>query len=354
MTPIIGTGTAGFIGSAFARRWLTDQRGPLISVDALTYAGNPSNYEGLIDDPNHTFVEGNINDTELFTQLLTTHHPQAIVNFAAESHVDRSILGPEEFIDTNIVGTYRLLEAARAYWNELEEPEKSAFRFIHVSTDEVYGSLELDDPAFTEETPYRPSSPYSASKAASDHMVLAWHHTYGFPSIVSNCSNNYGPYHFPEKLIPLVILSAIDGKSLPIYGDGLNVRDWLYVDDHVSAIIQILDESDVGETWCIGGNAERTNKDVVETICAMLDAQHPRDDKKSYKEQITFVKDRPGHDKRYAMNNTKLKNKLGWEPSLTFEDGIQKTVDWYLENLDWVEQVKTGAYREWVGRQYGM
>lgn len=353
MTSILATGTAGFIGSAFARLWLENKRGSLVSLDALTYAGNMANYGAHLNDPAHTFIKGDITDAALVSDILAKHKPQAIVHFAAESHVDRSITGPGAFINTNVNGTYTLLEAARSYWEPLAGDQKETFRFIHVSTDEVYGSLELTDPAFEETTPYQPSSPYSASKAASDHLALAWHHTYGLPTIISNCSNNYGPYHFPEKLIPLVILSALEGKPLPIYGDGLNIRDWLYVEDHVRAIAKILDESPLGETWCIGGRAERTNIDVVKTICAILDRRRPRTDGKPYEDQITFVKDRPGHDKRYAMNTTKLETTLGWKPLESFESGIEKTIDWYLDNMDWVEGVKTGAYRKWIDQQYG-
>jgi dTDP-glucose 4,6-dehydratase len=300
----------------------------------------------------HTFVRGDIGDAEFVARLLAQHRPRAIVNFAAESHVDRSIHGPAEFIQTNIVGTFTLLEAARAYWNGLDEAGKKAFRFLHVSTDEVYGSLSPTDPAFTETKQYEPNSPYSASKAASDHLVRAYHHTYGLPVLTTNCSNNYGPYHFPEKLIPLVIHNALAGKPLPIYGDGQQVRDWLYVKDHASAIRRVLQAGKVGETYNVGGWNEKPNLDVVHTLCAILDELSPRADGKSYKEQITYVTDRPGHDRRYAIDATKINRELGWKPAETFETGIRKTVQWYLDNQAWVQNITSGIYKEWVDKQY--
>ena len=305
------------------------------------------------DDPRHTLVQGDIGDQSLVPQLLATHRPRAILNFAAESHVDRSIHGPGEFIQTNIVGTFHLLEAARDYWTQLEDTEKANFRFLHVSTDEVYGTLTTSDAPFTEQNRYEPNSPYSASKAASDHLVRAWHHTYGLPVLTTNCSNNYGPYHFPEKLIPLSITNALAGKPLPIYGDGLQVRDWLYVGDHCSGIRRVLEAGTIGETYNIGGWNEQTNISIVQKICALLDERRPRADGTSYATQITHVKDRPGHDRRYAIDARKIEQQLGWRPAETFETGIRKTVDWYLENAEWVTQVQSGAYRDWVNKQYG-
>ncbi len=350
---ILITGGAGFIGGNFVLDWLADPTAEsVVNLDKLTYAGNLATLEALEGDPRHTFVRGDIGDQQLVTDSLKTHQPRAIVHFAAESHVDRSIHGPAEFVHTNIVGTFNLLECARTYWNALDESKKAGFRFHHVSTDEVYGSLSASDPAFTETHPYEPNSPYSASKAASDHLVRAWFHTYGLPVITSNCSNNYGPYHFPEKLIPLVILNALGNKPLPIYGDGQQVRDWLYVGDHCAAIREVLAKGKLGETYNIGGWNEKTNIDVVKTICTILDELRPRADGKSYAEQITFVKDRPGHDRRYAIDASKLKRELGWRPAETFDTGIRKTVRWYLDNPAWVEGIVSGSYRDWLQKQY--
>lgn len=346
------TGGAGFIGSNFVRDWFETGGGPLVNLDKLTYAGNPRNLEGLASGAQHTFVQGDIADRDLVAELLERHQISAVVNFAAESHVDRSIHGPEDFIQTNIVGTFRLLECARAYWSGLPAGRKEAFRFLHVSTDEVYGSLGPTDPAFTELNRYEPNSPYSASKAASDHLVRAYHHTYGLPVLTTNCSNNYGPYHFPEKLIPLCIHNALAGKPLPIYGDGQQVRDWLYVRDHCSAIRRVLEGGRVGEVYNIGGWNEKPNLEVVRTLCAILDRESPRADGRSYAEQITFVKDRPGHDRRYAIDARKIESELGWRPSETFETGLQKTVRWYLDHAEWVRQVTSGEYRTWVATQY--
>lgn len=349
---ILVTGSAGFIGANFVLDWLAQGDEPVVSLDKLTYAGNLANLSSLEGDSRHTFVKGDIGDSALVAELLQTHRPRAILNFAAESHVDRSILGPEDFIQTNIVGTFRLLEAVRAYFGTLEAAEAQDFRFLHVSTDEVYGSLSASDPAFSETNQYEPNSPYSASKAASDHLVRAYHHTYGLPVLTTNCSNNYGPYHFPEKLIPLVIHNALAGKQLPIYGDGQQIRDWLYVKDHCSAIRRVLEAGKLGETYNVGGWNEKANIDVVNTLCAILDEEQPRNDGASYSAQITFVKDRPGHDRRYAIDATKLEQELGWKPAETFETGIRKTVRWYLDNQSWVANVTSGAYREWVGTQY--
>lgn len=350
---ILVTGGAGFIGSNFVLDWLKASNEPVVNLDALTYAGNLENLQSLTEDPRHIFVKGNICDKELVSSLLTKYKPRAIVHFAAESHVDRSIFGPDLFFETNVMGTLNLLECAKAYYDqELSESERSAFRFLHVSTDEVYGSLTFDEPAFTEETPYRPNSPYSASKASSDHAVRAWFHTYGFPVLTTNCSNNYGPYQFPEKLIPLVISNALARRPLPIYGDGLNIRDWLYVGDHCSAIRCVLDNGKIGETYNVGGHNERNNVTIVKTICAILDEMRPHPDG-SYSKLITFVKDRPGHDRRYAIDSTKLQTQLGWKPKECFETGIRKTVQWYLDHQDWVRNVQSGAYREWTAKQYG-
>ena len=350
---ILVTGGAGFIGGNFVLDWLADSSGEgIVNLDKLTYAGNLATLTSLKNDPRHIFVHGDIGDKELVTKLLKEHQPRAIVNFAAESHVDRSIHGPAEFVQTNIVGTFNLLECAREYWSSLDELAKKAFRFHHVSTDEVYGSLSATDPAFTETNSYEPNSPYSASKAASDHLVRAWFHTYGLPVVTSNCSNNYGPYHFPEKLIPLVILNALNNKPLPIYGDGLQVRDWLYVGDHCSAIREVLVKGKLGETYNIGGWNEKANIDVVKTICRILDELKPRGDGKTYAEQITFVKDRPGHDRRYAIDASKLERELGWRPAETFDTGIRKTVQWYLDNPVWIEGVVSGSYRDWLQKQY--
>ncbi|MDM8217962.1 dTDP-glucose 4,6-dehydratase [Parasutterella secunda] len=350
---ILVTGGAGFIGSNFVLDWLKENNEPVVNLDALTYAGNLENLQSLADDPRHIFMKGNICDKELVTSLLTKYKPRAIVHFAAESHVDRSIFGPDLFFETNVMGTLNLLECAKAYYDQLlSEKERLAFRFLHVSTDEVYGSLTFDEPAFTEETPYRPNSPYSASKASSDHAVRAWFHTYGFPVLTTNCSNNYGPYQFPEKLIPLVISNALARKPLPIYGDGLNIRDWLYVGDHCSAIRCVLEKGKIGETYNIGGHNERNNITIVRTICAILDEMRPHPEG-SYANLITYVKDRPGHDRRYAIDSTKLQTQLGWKPKECFETGIRKTVQWYLDHQNWVKNVQSGAYREWTIKQYG-
>ncbi len=350
---ILVTGGAGFIGSNFVLDWLAQSDEPVVNLDALTYAGNLENLASLNGDARHVFVKGDIGDSELVSRLLAEHQPRAVVNFAAESHVDRSIHGPEDFIQTNIVGTFRLLEAVRAYYGQLGDEARQAFRFLHVSTDEVYGSLAKDDPAFTETNRYEPNSPYSASKAASDHLVRAYHHTYGLPVLTTNCSNNYGPYHFPEKLIPLVIHNALAGKFLPIYGDGQQIRDWLYVKDHCSAIRRVLEAGRLGETYNVGGWNEKPNLDVVHTLCTILDELSPRADGKPYQEQITYVTDRPGHDRRYAIDATKLERELGWKPAETFETGIRKTVQWYLNNQAWVANVTSGAYKQWLGKQFG-
>ena len=350
---ILVTGCAGFIGSNFVHNWLASHDEPIVNLDKLTYAGNLANLSALAQDKRHIFVQGDIGDKELVSKLLAEHQPRAVLNFAAESHVDRSILGPGEFIQTNVVGTFNLLEAVRAYWSDLDEVKKKNFRFLHVSTDEVYGTLAPQDPPFAETNPFEPNSPYAASKASSDHLVRAWHHTYGLPVLTTNCSNNYGPFHFPEKLIPLVILNALDSKPLPIYGDGQQVRDWLYVQDHCRAIARVLEAGRLGETYNIGGANEKANIDVVKTICARLDALRPRADGKGYAEQITYVKDRPGHDRRYAIDATKIARELNWTPQETFESGIEKTVQWYLDNTEWVQGVKSGEYRKWIGKQYG-
>lgn len=350
---ILVTGGAGFIGANFILDWLAQHDEPILNLDKLTYAGNLENLAAVQGDARHVFVRGDIGDTELVGRLLAEHRPRAVINFAAESHVDRSIHGPGEFIQTNIVGTFHLLESVRGYWSEQDRTAQECFRFLHVSTDEVYGSLASDAPAFSETSRYEPNSPYSASKAASDHLVRAYHHTYGLPVLTTNCSNNYGPYHFPEKLIPLCILNALAGKALPIYGDGLQVRDWLYVKDHCSAIRLVLDGGRVGETYNIGGWNEQTNLEVVRILCTLLDELKPREDGRSYKSQITFVKDRPGHDRRYAINAGKLERELGWKPQETFETGLRKTIVWYLNNQSWVANVTSGAYRTWVSKQYG-
>ena len=350
---ILVTGGAGFIGANFVLDWLKEPNAEgIINLDKLTYAGNLATLASVKNDPRHLFVQGDIGDRALVAKLLKEHQPRAIVNFAAESHVDRSIHGPADFIDTNIVGTFNLLECAREYWNGLQAAQKTNFRFHHVSTDEVYGSLLPTAPAFNETHPYEPNSPYSASKAASDHLVRAWFHTYGFPVVTTNCSNNYGPYHFPEKLIPLVILNAMNGKPLPIYGDGQQVRDWLYVGDHCSAIRAVLVNGELGQTYNIGGWNEKANIDVVRTICQILDKVKPRTDGQPYAKQITFVKDRPGHDRRYAIDARKIERELGWRPAETFDTGIKKTVQWYLDNPIWVEGVVSGSYRDWLQKQY--
>ncbi len=348
---ILITGGAGFIGANFILDWLAEHSEPVLNLDKLTYAGNLENLASLHGDERHRFVQGDIGDRALIGKLLAEQQPRAIVNFAAESHVDRSIHGPEDFIQTNIVGTFHLLEEVRAYWNSLGEADKAAFRFLHVSTDEVYGSLGKDDPAFTEDTPFAPNSPYSASKASSDHLVRAYHHTYGLPVLTTNCSNNYGPYQFPEKLIPLMILNATNAKPLPIYGDGMNVRDWLYVSDHCSAIRAVLAKGRVGETYNIGGWNEMPNLDIVHTVCGLLDEFQPSPDGPATR-LITYVKDRPGHDRRYAIDAGKIYRELGWKPAESFETGIRKTVKWYLDNMGWVNNVASGAYREWIGKQY--
>jgi dTDP-glucose 4,6-dehydratase len=350
---ILVTGSAGFIGSNFMLDWLAQCDEPVINLDKLTYAGNRANLASLDGDARHIFVHGDIGDGVLVADLLKRYTPRAVVNFAAESHVDRSIHGPEDFIQTNIVGTFHLLESVRAYWNGLDEADKAAFRFLHVSTDEVYGSLGKDEPAFTETHRYEPNSPYSASKAASDHLVRAYHHTYGLPVLTTNCSNNYGPYHFPEKLIPLMIVNALAGKPLPVYGDGMQIRDWLYVKDHCSAIRRVLDAGQLGEVYNVGGWNEMPNIDIVKTVCSLLDELRPRADGKPYIEQVTYVADRLGHDRRYAIDASKIERELGWRPAETFATGIRKTVQWYLENEDWVAQVQSGAYRDWIGKQYG-
>ena len=349
---ILVTGGAGFIGSNFVLDWIASETASVVNLDKLTYAGNLQNLESLTGNQRHIFVRGDIGDADLVAKLLAEYQPRAIVNFAAESHVDRSIHGPGEFIQTNIVGTFHLLEATRAYWGTLNEEDKKAFRFLHVSTDEVYGSLKPEDPAFKETNTYEPNSPYSASKAASDHLVRAYHHTYGLPVLTTNCSNNYGPYHFPEKLIPLIIHNALAGKALPIYGDGQQVRDWLYVRDHCSAIRRVLEAGRVGETYNLGGWNEKPNLNVVHTLCAILDELSPRPDSKTYADQITYVTDRLGHDRRYAIDATKIHRELGWRPVETFETGIRKTVQWYLANQAWVKNVTSGDYKNWIQKNY--
>jgi dTDP-glucose 4,6-dehydratase len=365
---LLVTGAAGFIGANFVLDWLASSQEPIINLDKLTYAGNLESLSSLQGDARHVFVQGDIGDAELVNRLLAEHQPRAVLNFAAESHVDRSIHGPGDFIETNIVGTFRLLESVRGYWGTLpvgavSDPEQAPswsetaptrkdFRFLHVSTDEVYGSLAKDDPAFSETHRYEPNSPYSASKAASDHLVRAWHHTYGLPVLTTNCSNNYGPYHFPEKLIPLMIVNALAGKPLPVYGDGMQIRDWLYVKDHCSAIRRVLEAGRLGETYNVGGWNEKPNIEIVKTVCALLDELRPRADGQPYAQQISYVTDRPGHDRRYAIDARKLEAELGWKPAETFESGIRKTVQWYLANPQWVSNVQSGAYRDWVNKQY--
>lgn len=349
---ILVTGGAGFIGANFVLDWLAHSDEPVLNLDKLTYAGNLHNLDSLQGDARHIFVQGDIGDRALLDRLLAQHQPRAVLHFAAESHVDRSIHGPEDFIQTNVVGTFRLLEAVRQYWSALPATQKEAFRFLHVSTDEVYGTLSPDEPAFAETHQIEPNSPYSASKAASDHLVRAWHHTYGLPVVTTNCSNNYGPLHFPEKLIPLVIVNALAGKPLPIYGDGKQVRDWLYVRDHCSAIRRVLQAGRLGEVYNVGGWNEQANIDIVHTVCALLDELRPRVDGQPYAAQITYVQDRPGHDRRYAIDARKLERELGWKPAETFATGIRKTVQWYLDNPEWVANVQSGAYRAWVAKQY--
>jgi dTDP-glucose 4,6-dehydratase len=360
---ILITGGAGFIGSNFAQQWCAHSSEPILNLDALTYAGNLANLQSLENSPQHTFVHGNILDAELLARLFSEYAPRAVVHFAAESHVDRSIHGPEAFVETNVNGTFRLLEAARAYWSGLDAEAKSAFRFLHVSTDEVYGTLGADDPAFSETTPYAPNSPYSASKAASDHLVRSYHHTYGMPVLTTNCSNNYGPFHFPEKLIPLMIVNALAGKSLPVYGDGQQIRDWLFVEDHCAAIRRVLEAGTPGEVYNVGGWNEKANIDIVHTVCNLLDELAPAAGRgvhhaltgtpvERYVELITHVTDRPGHDRRYAIDARKIERELGWLPAETFETGIRKTVQWYLANQPWVNGVLDGSYREWEKLQY--
>ncbi|MDB5894734.1 MAG: rfbB [Rhodoferax sp.] len=349
---ILVTGGAGFIGSNFVLDWLARSAEPVVNLDKLTYAGNLENLRSLQGDRGHIFVQGDIGDQELTADLLRRHQPRAVLNFAAESHVDRSIRSPGAFIQTNVVGTFGLLEAVRAHWDSLAGEARAGFRFLHVSTDEVYGSLGPSEPAFREESRYEPNSPYSASKAASDHLVRAYHHTYGLPVLTTNCSNNYGPHHFPEKLIPLMIVNALAGKPLPVYGDGQQVRDWLYVGDHCDAIRRVLQDGRVGETYNIGGWNEKPNIEIVQTICRLLDEQQPRAVGGSYADQISYVEDRPGHDRRYAVDAGKIERELGWKPAETFESGIRKTVDWYLAHADWVQRVQSGAYRDWLVRQY--
>ena len=349
---IFVTGGAGFIGSNFVLDWLPQSDERVVNLDKLTYAGNLENLASLLGDARHVFVQGDLGDRALVDRLLAEYRPRAVLHFAAESHVDRSIHGPEDFIQTNIVGTFRLLEAVRAYWSSLPEAEKTAFRFLHVSTDEVYGTLSQDDPPFAETNAYEPNSPYSASKAASDHLVRAWHHTYSLPVLTTNCSNNYGPYHFPEKLIPLMIVNALAGKPLPVYGDGMQIRDWLYVKDHCSAIRTVLAKGQLGETYNVGGWNEKPNIEIVQTVCKLLDELRPKADGSSYATQISYVTDRPGHDRHYAIDARKIERELGWKPAETFETGIRKTVQWYLDNPEWVANVQSGAYREWVAKQY--
>jgi dTDP-glucose 4,6-dehydratase len=348
---ILVTGGAGFIGANFVLDWIATEGTPVVNLDKLTYAGNPENLAPLKGDARHIFVRGDINDRSQVAALLEQHRPTAIVHFAAESHVDRSIHGPGEFVQTNVVGTFSLLEETRAYWSVLDGKARENFRFLHVSTDEVYGSLEADEPAFSETTPYTPNSPYAASKAGSDHLVRAYHHTYGLPTVTTNCSNNYGPLQFPEKLIPLMILNALNGKPLPVYGDGKNVRDWLYVGDHCAGIRAALARGRLGETYNIGGNSEKTNLEVVHAVCAILDELHPAG--APHAQLISYVKDRPGHDRRYAINAAKIKQELGWEPQERFDTGLRRTVEWYLENAAWVEHVASGVYRDWINVNYG-
>ncbi len=349
---IVVTGGAGFIGSNFILNWLQADGSPVVNLDLLTYAGNPANLASLAADQRYLFVRGDICDADLVSSVFEKHRPRAIIHFAAESHVDRSIVSPEAFIRTNVQGTFVLLEQAKKYWSELDETGRAEFRFLHVSTDEVYGSLGKNDPAFSETTAYAPNSPYAASKAASDHLVRAYCHTFGLPVLTTNCSNNYGPFQFPEKLIPLVTLNALEGKQLPVYGDGKNVRDWLFVEDHCSAIRAVLQNGRIGETYNIGGNSERTNIDVVTTICDLVDEMRPGATDSSRRKLITFVEDRPGHDRRYAIDAAKISRELGWKPAEQFESGLRKTVRWYLDNTSWVNSVRTGAYREWIAKNY--
>ena len=349
---ILVTGAAGFIGSNFTLNWLSHSNEQIIALDKLTYAGNLENLKSIESNPNYIFVHGDIGDSKLTAKILKEYQPRAILNFAAESHVDRSIYGPDDFIQTNILGTYHFLKEVRTYFDELSVQLKNNFRFLHVSTDEVFGTLNADDPPFNEVKRYEPNSPYSASKAASDHLVRAWHHTYGLPVITTHCSNNYGPFHFPEKLIPLCILNALKGKSIPLYGDGMQVRDWLYVVDHCKGVEKVLEGGRVGETYNIGGFNEKTNLEVVHTLCELLDEMKPSDNRKSYKEQIIFVDDRPGHDLRYAIDSSKISNDLDWKPEQTFSTGIKKTVQWYIDNQEWVKNVQSGEYKSWIAKKY--
>ena len=350
---ILVTGGAGFIGANFILEWLKTKNSPVLNLDKLTYAGNPENLASVWNDANYTFVQGDIGDRALVKDLLKKHNPSAIINFAAESHVDRSITGPESFIATNVTGTFHLLDETMAFWQKLSGQEKENFRFLHVSTDEVYGSLSFDEPPFTESSPFQPNSPYAASKASSDHLIRAYHHTYGLPTLTTNCSNNYGPYQFPEKLIPLIMQNSLQGKPLPIYGDGLNVRDWLYVTDHCEAIRCVLDKGRTGETYNIGGWTEKNNLEVVRTVCGILDKLRPESPFTPHESLITYVKDRPGHDRRYAINAEKIEQELGWRPKETFASGIQKTVQWYLDNEQWSKNVTQGDYQDWINKQYG-
>lgn len=350
--PILVTGGAGFIGSNFIMSWFSQERSPVINLDKLTYAGNLGNLSSVRDDPRHLFVKGDICDADLLGSLFEQYRPQAVVHFAAESHVDRSIVDPSGFVATNVLGTCTLLQVATKFWSQLTGAEAERFRFLHVSTDEVFGSLEVQDKRFSEATAYDPKSPYSASKASSDHLVRAWHHTYGLPTLITNCSNNYGPFQFPEKLIPLVVHNALNKLPLPIYGDGRQIRDWLYVNDHCTAISTVLHKGIVGETYCIGGSNEKTNLDVVFGICKLLDKKAPLPGGRGYKDLVVFVRDRPGHDRRYAIDASKIEDQLGWRPAETFETGLAKTIDWYLSNQDWTSNVTSGAYRDWVKLQY--
>ena len=350
---ILVTGGAGFIGANFVLSWAEAVASPVVNLDLLTYAGNPASLEKLHDQGPHRLVHGDICNADLVGSLLREHWPRAIVHFAAESHVDRSIVAPDAFVRTNVQGTFTLLEQAKSYWSELDDADRKKFRFLHVSTDEVYGTLGPDDPAFCETTPYAPNSPYAASKAASDHLVRAYHHTFGLPTLTTNCSNNYGPLQFPEKLIPLMILNALEGKPLPVYGDGGNVRDWLFVGDHCAAIRTVLERGRVGETYNVGGNSERKNLDVVTMVCDLVDEMSPDEKIGPRRKLITFVKDRPGHDRRYAINATKIAQELGWSPAERFESGLRRTVRWYLDNLAWVDNVRTGAYLQWIEQNYG-
>jgi dTDP-glucose 4,6-dehydratase len=350
---ILVTGGAGFIGSNFVLDWIASVGSPVVNLDLLTYAGNAANLESLKGNAAHSLVKGDICDGELTGALLREHRPRAVVHFAAESHVDRSIVAPDAFVRTNVTGTFTLLQQAKAYWSELDSADRENFRFLHVSTDEVYGTLGPNDPAFSETTPYAPNSPYAASKAGSDHLVRAYHHTFGLPVLTTNCSNNYGPFQFPEKLIPLMILNALEGKALPVYGDGANVRDWLFVGDHCAAIRTVLERGRAGETYNIGGNSEKKNLDVVHTICDLVDEMSPNPAIGPRRKLLTFVQDRPGHDRRYAIDATKISRELGWGPAEQFESGLRRTVQWYLDNLAWVENVRTGAYLQWIEQNYG-